>query len=250
MGKIVAIGGGELTTTPGTLKINQEIVRLTKKKHPKLLFIPTASQDSEKYCEMMQKHFGKKLGCKLSYLKLFKESYTKKELGELILKTDIIYVGGGNTLRMMRLWKKRGVDSLLKSAYKKGIVLCGLSAGANCWFKQATSDSMLYSNPKNWDWIKVRGLNLVNLTISPHHLTEKGRKKALIKIMKKTSGVAVALDDYCAIQIIGDKYKIITSKKKDYRVIGASRVYKKKGKVVYEKLVLNKFFTLKSLQKT
>ena len=49
--------------------------------------------------------------------------------------SDIIYVGGGNTLKMMKVWKKTGVDKMLKQAYEKGIVLSGLSAGSICWFR-------------------------------------------------------------------------------------------------------------------
>ena len=46
----------------------------------------------------------------------------------------IIYVGGGNTLKMMRRWRRLGVDDLLRSAHSRGAVLCGVSAGAICWF--------------------------------------------------------------------------------------------------------------------
>lgn len=45
---IVAIGGGEIRTR-GTAAIDREIIRLSGKKNPKLLFIPTASSDSERY---------------------------------------------------------------------------------------------------------------------------------------------------------------------------------------------------------
>ena len=45
MSTIVAIGGGELKDLD-TLLIDRAIVKLTHKKHPKVLFIPTASNDS------------------------------------------------------------------------------------------------------------------------------------------------------------------------------------------------------------
>ena len=56
--KIVAIGGGEIRTT-NTLAIDKEIIRLTQKKHPRLLFIPTASLDSENYWKQIEKYYGK-----------------------------------------------------------------------------------------------------------------------------------------------------------------------------------------------
>ncbi|MBS3071645.1 Type 1 glutamine amidotransferase-like domain-containing protein [Candidatus Pacearchaeota archaeon] len=48
MGKLIAIGGGEIKDLD-TFSIDKEIVKLTGKKHPKALFIPTASGDSEGY---------------------------------------------------------------------------------------------------------------------------------------------------------------------------------------------------------
>ena len=48
MGKIVAIGGGDLRTLE-TLSIDREIINLTGKSRPRALFIPTASSDSEEY---------------------------------------------------------------------------------------------------------------------------------------------------------------------------------------------------------
>ena len=133
MKKIIAIGGGEIGR-PGfptqTTAIDKEIIRLTKKKHPTLLFIPTASGDSSSYYETVRNHFGKKLSCKTDVLYLIKEKLSQQEIKEKILSADIIYVGGGNTFRMMKIWKRRGVDVILKQAYKKGTVLSGLSAGA------------------------------------------------------------------------------------------------------------------------
>ena len=50
MPTIVAIGGGELKDLE-TLPIDREIVRLARKKKPRVLFIPTASGDALGYCE-------------------------------------------------------------------------------------------------------------------------------------------------------------------------------------------------------
>lgn len=62
MGKIVIIGGGEIGR-PGyhveTTKLDREIIRLSGKSKPRLLFLPTASLDSESYIDCVHKHFGK-----------------------------------------------------------------------------------------------------------------------------------------------------------------------------------------------
>jgi len=165
------------------------------------------------------------------------EKPTKKVIRQKILGSDIIYVGGGNTMRMLQVWRKKGVDKLLERAYKKGVVLSGLSAGAICWFKYGSSDS-LQKGPKDKSLCKVKGMDLINAGLSPHHIREPHRKKAIKDIMKKTSGVAIALDDCCAIEIIDDQYRFITSKKG----AKAHKVYHKSGKVHYKKLEISKNF--------
>lgn len=154
---IVAIGGGEIRTR-GTAPIDREIIRLSNKKNPKLLFIPTASSDSESYWKHVQEHFGTFLKCKTDVLFLIKERPAKAQIRKKILSADVIYVGGGNTLQMMRLWRRLGVDRLLISAYENGTVLSGISAGSICWFDSGHSDSMSFYNPQKWKYINVRGL--------------------------------------------------------------------------------------------
>jgi dipeptidase E len=243
MKKIVAIGGGEIGRPRypvETTEIDKEIIRLTRKKNPKLLFIPTASSDSESYFEIVKKHFGNKLGCKTDVLYLIKEKLSKKEIKDKILKSDIIYVGGGDTLKMMKTWKKNGVENFFKKAYRKGIVLCGLSAGSICWFKWGNSDSRKFNNP-NANLIKVAGLNLISALHCPHYDFDKDRKADLKKMMRKTSGVAIAIDNCCAIEIIDDTYRIIDSKSS----ANAYKVYWK-GNKYYEE-VIKKEKELKSI---
>jgi len=234
MKKIVAIGGGEIGR-PGfpieTTKIDKEIIKLTNKKNPVLLFIPTASGDSEGYFATVEKYFGKKLGCKTDVLYLTKAKLSKEQIRSKILSADIVYVGGGNTFKMMKIWKKFGVDKILQEAHEKGLVLSGLSAGAICWFKYGNSDSLKMKNPKA-PLIKVSGLNFIPALLCPHYDFEKDRKPDLKKMMSKTSGIAIAIDNCCAIEIIDETYKIIFSKDS----ANAYKVYWSKGKY-YQTLI-------------
>jgi dipeptidase E len=134
-----------------------------------LLFIPTASSDSERYWKHVKEYFGKFLKCKTDVLFLIKERPSKKQIRKKILSADIIYVGGGNTLLMMRVWRGLGVDKLLKLAYKNGTVLSGISAGSICWFDSGHSDSMSFYNPRKWKYINVRGIGLIHGIHCPHY---------------------------------------------------------------------------------
>ncbi|MDD5011292.1 MAG: peptidase E [Phycisphaerae bacterium] len=240
MKKIVAIGGGEIGRggyPVETVRIDKEIIRLTEKKRPKLLFVPTASRDSELYYETVKKHFGRRLGCRIDVLYLIKEQLNRKEIEKKILKSDIVYVGGGNTGKMLKTWRKAGVDRILKKACEKGVVLSGLSAGSICWFRWGNSDSRRLANPKA-EMIKVCGLGLVKALYCPHYDFEKDRKKNLKKMMKKTAGVAIAVDNCCAIEILDNKYRIISSKP----LANAYKVYWKANKYYEEVIKKDKEF--------
>lgn len=226
---ILAIGGGE--NLGETASINERIVALSKKKEPKLLFLPTASGDAVAYFDSVNAHFSQ-LGCICTVLYLIREKPSLKTITEKVNEADIIYVGGGNTYRMMRIWKKSGLDKLLKKAHLQGTVMCGLSAGAICWFSFGNSDSRRFNNP-DADLIKVTGLGLVNALYCPHYDVEEDRKPDLKRLMQKTSGIiAIAVDNCCAIEIVDDTYRIIDSKEN----ANAYKVYWKSGKFIEEKI--------------
>lgn len=227
--KIVAIGGGDICKNE-TLLIDQEIVRISGKACPKILFIPTASLDSSQYIKTVQDYF-QKLGCVVDTLCLIIQKPNISEIETKITSADIIYVGGGNTLRMMNLWRKLGIDKLLKQAQMQGKVLCGVSAGSICWFNAGNSDSRKFKNPQA-DYIKVTGLGMIEALHCPHFDSESERKQSLKKMLKNYSGVAIALEDSVALQVVGDTYRILISKP------GASayKIYFKAG-VFHEQVI-------------
>lgn len=237
MPTIIPIGGGEINRGD-TLAIDKEIIKLSGKKHPKLLFIPTASTDSQKYIRAVHKYFGAKLGCKVDELLLIAQRPSLKEIKRKILDADIIYVGGGNTLKMMKLWRRLGVDKILKQALKKGIILTGISAGSICWFDSGHSDSMSFYNPKKWKYINVKALGFLKGVHCPHYNGRTlgvPRKKHFQDMMRKVGGMGIAIDNNCAIIFQDDKYRVITSKPK----AKAYKVFKRKGKVISEDIPQN-----------
>lgn len=253
MGKIIAVGGGEMgrpKDTGGfypleTLPIDKEIIKLSGKKNPKLLFLPTASGDSHGYFEVVKKYFGQRLGCECDVLYLKDSPPSYKEIRSKILSSDIIYVGGGNTLNMLNIWNRLGVNKIMQEAYKRDIVLAGVSAGAICWARYASSDSRPRAGKNNYGFIKIQGLGLIPLTLSPHHTREIKRKKAIINIMNRTPGVGVALDDCSALEIISNKYRVITSKAS----ANAHRVFSIRGKVHFEVIPKGEFRSFDELIK-
>lgn len=172
MGRIVAIAGGNLSSTR---ELNAHTIKLTNVKNPDVLFIGTASHDANEYIEVITKAFNL-LECEVKSLCLCSKNYTEQEIDDLLAWADIIYVGGGDTIFMMQIWKQYGLDEKLKKIYEKDLaVLTGISAGAICWFQCGYSDSESFHDEDNWNYCWADGmLDIFHMAYCPHY-NEEGR---------------------------------------------------------------------------
>ena len=228
--KIVAIGGGELKMLE-TADIDRRIVELTGKARPKALFIPTASGDAAGYAETFEVCYGEHFGCQTRILNLIQNPPAFEKMSALVLESDLIYVGGGNTYRMMKIWRRLGLDTVLMEAASRGIVLSGLSAGAICWFKYGCSDSRSFSSSLEWDYIRVSGLGFINAVYCPHYHYEK-REEAFSKMIEKRGGIGIACDNNAALEIVGNRYRVLTSTP-DAK---AYKLFKQNGRAIVSEL--------------
>lgn len=213
MGTIIAIGGyvyendsEEKIDTP--LEIDQKILELSEKETPNVLFLPTASSDKEIYVRSIQNIYEVTLGANFDALLLHDVDLNKEDIKSKIEWADVIYIGGGNTLMMIKKWKHLGVDLLLKEAYATGKILCGVSAGSICWFDYGVSDSMQFYEENSNKYIRVSGLGFLKGVNCPHfgsELWDKGHRTAGMKeIMKRTKGVCYAIPDGAALVFKND----------------------------------------------
>lgn len=252
MGKIIAIGGGEIGRPKEdgsgfypveTTAIDKEILSLTNKKDPTLLFLPTASYDSVSYYKLVKEHFTKIGFSSVDALYLSDKNLTKEQIKNTLLSHDAVYVGGGNTLRMMMIWKKLGIDNILKEALDNNIVLAGLSAGSICWFSYGNSDSRKFSSGSD-KLVKVTGLGYIDALHCPHYDVEPFRQAELKRMLKTSSKVAIALDNCSALEVVDDKYRIITSKPS----AKARKIYWKNGNYIIQEISKSeKYINLKEL---
>jgi len=135
--QIVAMGGGGFSMEPENTRLDDYVLALTKKRTPRVCFVPTASGDSAGYVERFRAAFKNRADA--SHLPLF--NLGKIVPRKLLLKQDVIYVGGGNTANMLAIWRAHGVDKILREAWRRGIILAGVSAGMICWFECGVTDS-------------------------------------------------------------------------------------------------------------
>jgi dipeptidase E len=201
-----------------------------------LLFVPTASSDSQPYWEHAAEYFGGFLKCKTDALFLVEHKPSAAEIREKIMSADIIYVGGGNTLMMMRLWRRLGVDKLLIAAYRKGTVLSGVSAGSICWFESGHSDSMSFYNPRRWKYINVKGLGIIKGIHCPHYDgVTRGvpRRKDFHEMIREAGGTGIAIDNNCAVVFVNGRLSHVVKSKTHAR---AYELRKIRGEVVSRQL--------------
>ena len=148
--KIISIGGGGFTHETDE-SLDQFVLSKINTKNFKIGFLPTASKDDQKKIDLFYKRF-ENSNLELSHFSLCSKIEGFK--GWLLSK-DIIYVGGGNTFYMLKIWEKNNLIEIFKEAYNKGIILSGVSAGAVCWFDWILSDS------KGSGLKPIRGINLI-----------------------------------------------------------------------------------------
>ena len=217
--KIVAIGGGENgrkrsdgTRYPYELaNQDNEIIRLTGKEHPNFLLIAHAQplERQESYFQVMVDIYGEMYGCSCKDLK--SNELTNTELVQSLVDwADIIFEGGGNTLDMIKLWEETGFDKTLKQAWVDGKVMCGVSAGANCWFKECSSDSLKIKYGDDQPLIGVECLGFVDGLFVPH-CDEKDRLNNVKELLKSSGQIGLSMSNCTALEIIDDEYRLITS---------------------------------------
>ena len=249
--KIVAIGGGEngRQKKDGTFyryetgPMDEEIIKLTNKEKPNFLFIGHATpiNGQESYFKTMKNIYGEMYGCDCKYLRST-DLRKKEKVDELIEWADIIYEGGGNTLDMIRLWENTGFDKKLKEAWEKGKVMCGVSAGANCWFEECSSDSLRILYGDDQPLIDLKCLGFIKGLFTPH-ADEEDREESVRELLKDKDIIGFLLSNCTALEIVDDQFRIIESDASGHGIKPfAKKVYWIEDKYVEEKLDITRDF--------
>jgi peptidase E len=162
--KILIAGGGFRT---GFIKYMAE---LTGKARPRVCFLPSASADSVEASLSFYASCAP-LNVEPHVQNVFIESLSQKQgWDDVLLSMDAIVASGGNTLNQQAIWKAQGIDQVLRTAWDRGIVLGGASAGSLCWFEEGTTDS----RPKALSIVQCLGF--LPGSHSPHYDAEAGRR--------------------------------------------------------------------------
>ncbi len=211
-GQIVALGGGGFSMEPNNPLLDDFILSLAPRKPAKVCFIPTASADSALYLVKFYRAFsGRAIPTDLTIFDppaLPRQPALTSDIASFVAEQDIIYVGGGSTANLLSIWRTHGLDRILCEAWRKGKILCGISAGMICWFRDGLTDSFGGLAPLG------DGLGFIDASACPHYDSEKGRSAAYKKAIKEGMISGYAADDGAALHFRGTRLlEVVTSRK-------------------------------------
>lgn len=203
--QIIAMGGGGFSMEPENPLLDAYVISQARKKTPAVCFFPHATDDATRYSLNFYKAFSQ-LDAQPSTLSLF--TPPTADLESWLLEKDVIYVGGGNTRCMLALWREWGLDRILRRAYEEGIVLAGISAGANCWFEQCSTDSIPWpARLSVWPC-----LGILKGSFCPHYDGESDRRPTMHQFLQAGSILpGYAADDGAAVHFVDDSFSLAVS---------------------------------------
>ena len=189
--KIIVVGGGGFTHKSDK-DLDDFVINQVNKSNIDIGFLPTASNDDQNKIDLFYERFQSK-NLKLSHFNLCSSVDGFKDW---IFKKDLIYIGGGNTFKMIDLWKRYNLINIFRKAYENGIILSGVSAGGVCWFDWILSDSL----SKNFSHIK--GISLLSGSCTPHSSDNNRLQQFIIDIKNENLPDGLAIDDGVAVLFI------------------------------------------------
>ncbi len=211
--RIVGFGGGGFSRFGRYSKLDEFVLTLTQKDHPRVLYLGTAGGDSDPHIVLFYEAFAGR--SRPSHLKLF-GTPSRSDWRPVIREQDVIYVGGGNTANMLAIWRVHGMDQALREAWDDGVVLCGVSAGINCWFECSVTDSFGLELSALND-----GLGFLPGSVCPHYDGEERRRPVYQQLVADGLAAGFAVEDSAALYFEETQLKEVVAEvdgRRAYRV--------------------------------
>jgi dipeptidase E len=125
----------------------------------RVLFVPYALFDRDKYAATAQQRF-EKMGYELA------SAHTTSDPVQAVNETDAIFIGGGNTFRLLKALYDNELVGPIRERVASGMPYIGSSAGSNVAGPTIrTTNDMPIVQPPSFD-----ALALVSFQLNPHYL--------------------------------------------------------------------------------
>jgi dipeptidase E len=196
--------------------INKSLQRVlkswVKNEEMRIAFIPTAANVEEGSKDWLISDYNNCL--KLGSVDIVDISaLSKLQYLPRLKKANIIFMGGGNTIHLMKWIIKSGLEKELPELLKTRIYV-GISAGS-CVLSRTlnASSEYLYGDESKRE---IKGLGYVNFNIRPHLNSKnfpKVRDSKLRKVAGKLKGDTYAIDDNSAVVFDNGKICVVSEGK-------------------------------------
>ena len=216
--QILALGGGGFTEEPDNPALDEYVLASSGRDRPRVCFMATAGGDNPSYTVKFYNAFSGG-HCDPSHLALFNR--TVDDARSLLLAQDVIYVGGGNTVNLLAVWRAQAIDEILREAWERGVVLAGLCAGSMCWFEGGVTASFGRRLTPLED-----GLGFLPGSNCPHY---GARRDAYTEALHAGLSPGIAADDGVALHFVDQRLAAVVASRPGPR---AYRVGAAGGRVV------------------
>ena len=140
----------------------------------RVLFVPFALYDRDAYTLTARDRF-KKMGYELTSV------HNAVDRFQAIAETDAIFIGGGNTFRLLKTLYDQSLLDPIRQRVAKGMPFIGSSAGSNVAGPTIkTTNDMPIVQPPSFD-----ALGLVSFQINPHYLDPDPNSKHMGETREK-----------------------------------------------------------------
>lgn len=170
-----------------------------------ILFIPYALADRDKYTKLAQAYF-KKINKNLESV------HTSNDPKKAVQKAQAIFVGGGNTFRLLKELYEADLVDILKSRLKEGIPYIGSSAGANIASPaiKTTNDMPIVQTPT------LNALGMISFQINSHYIDHdpnskhkgESRELRIHQFHEENTATVVGLREGAWLRIEGSRIRL------------------------------------------
>jgi peptidase E len=197
--QIVAFGGGGFSMEAGNPLLDDYVLDLARERRerPRVCFLPTASGDADHYIVRFYRAFTSDR-CEPSHVSLFRRDGGTADPAGHLQQQDLVYVGGGNVISLLGVLRAHGLDRALRDAWGAGVVMCGLSAGSLCWFREGVT--AYHGDPS-----RIEGIGLLPCSNSVHYDGERGRDRAYRRFLLEGMPAGYAVEDGAALHFVGER---------------------------------------------
>lgn len=190
----------------GNTLLDDHVLSLTGVHRPRVCFLPTASGDADHYAVRFYRAFPASR-CGPSHISLFRRETGVGDPRAHLLEQDLVYVGGGSLISLIGTWRAHGLDAVLTEAWRRGVVLCGGSAGSLCWFADALFG--FHEGPSR----RLRGLGLLPWSDAVHYAEEPGRQGAFRAAIAQGMAPGYGAGDGAALHFVETElHEVVSSR--------------------------------------